>query len=142
MRTTRSLTRRKSWSTRAWRSTRRTRNLLFRLKSLTRESKTSLAGELPAGISAPGFWRRLCGCSLVRQARTWTEEFAFAVQKRLDELLQNPLLPRLRDQLRGVRWVYPRRFPYRIIYRVSGQTVLVIGVVHAARHERHRKKRV
>ena len=69
-------------------------------------------------------------------------EFAFAVQKRLNELLQNPLLPRLRDQLRGVRWVYPRRFPYRIIYRVSGQTVLVIAVVPAARHERHWKKRM
>jgi len=69
-------------------------------------------------------------------------EFALAVQKRLGELLQNPLLPRLRDQVRGVRWVYPHRFPYRIIYRVSGQTVLVIAVVHAARHDRHWKKRI
>ena len=58
------------------------------------------------------------------------------------ELLQNPLLPRLRDQVRGVRWVYPHRFPYRIIYRVSGQTVLVIAVVHAARHAPHWKKRI
>jgi plasmid stabilization system protein ParE len=68
--------------------------------------------------------------------------FAFAVQQRLDELLQNPLLPRIRDRVRGVRWVYPRRFPYRIIYRVIGQTVLVIAIIHAARDERHWKKRV
>lgn len=83
-------------------------------------------------------------------AAAWYEEresglgtaFAFAVQRRLDELPQNPLLPRIRDRVRGVRWVFPDRFPYRIIYRVTGQTVLVIAIIHAARHDRHWKKRV
>ena len=69
-------------------------------------------------------------------------EFALAVQKRLDELLENPLLPRLRDQVRRIRWVYPHRFPYHIIYRVIGETVLVIAIVHAARHDRYWKKSV
>jgi hypothetical protein len=52
-------------------------------------------------------------------------EFAFAVQRRFDELLQNPLLPRIRDRIRGVRWVLcewvgaydPERFDLEAINR-------------------------
>ena len=41
-------------------------------------------------------------------------------------------------------WRYPERFPYRVIYEVDevGQTVKVAAVLHAARHDRHWKKRV
>jgi toxin ParE1/3/4 len=67
--------------------------------------------------------------------------FILAVEQRLDDLLQDPLLPRIRDRARNMRWVYPRRFPHRIVYRVSGKTVLVIAVIHAARHDRHWKER-
>ena len=49
----------------AWQNTRRTRNLLFRWKNLTRVYRTNSAGELPAGISTPGFCRHLRCCSVV-----------------------------------------------------------------------------
>ena len=41
-------------------------------------------------------------------------------------------------------WRYPERFPYRVVYEVdeAGQTVKVAAVLHAARHDRHWKKRV
>jgi len=67
--------------------------------------------------------------------------FAHAVRDRTEELLREPLLPRIRDRARNVRWVFPAPFPYRIIYRVAGNVVLVIGVIHAARHDREWKKR-
>jgi mRNA-degrading endonuclease RelE of RelBE toxin-antitoxin system len=39
---------------------------------------------------------------------------------------------------------YTRRFPYRVIYEViePENLVIVAAVLHAARHERHWKKRV
>ena len=68
--------------------------------------------------------------------------FAHAVRDRMEELLREPLLPRIRDRARNIRWVFPARFPYRIIYRVSGTVVLVIAVIHTARHDRHWQRRV
>jgi toxin ParE1/3/4 len=68
--------------------------------------------------------------------------FALAVRDRIDELLPNPLSPRIRDHARGIRWVFPAPFPYRIIYRVSGEVVLVVAVIHAARRDREWEKRI
>jgi len=69
-------------------------------------------------------------------------EFLQSAREAMARLPRNPLLYRVRQKRRQIRWVYPRRFPYRIIYRVTGQTILVIAVIHAARHDRHWKKRV
>lgn len=69
-------------------------------------------------------------------------QFVHAVRDRIDELLQDPLRSRIRDRTRRARWVLPARFPYRIIYRVSGEVVLVIAVIHVARRDRHWKKRI
>jgi hypothetical protein len=55
---------------------------------------------------------------------------------------KQPLLARIRDVRRSVRWVFPRRFPYRIIYRIEGDVVLIIAVIHAAQHDRRWKQRV
>lgn len=68
-------------------------------------------------------------------------QFVHAIRDRIDQLLQDPLRSRIRDRARRARWVLPPRFPYRIIYRVTGDVVLVIAVIHAARHERNWKKR-
>jgi hypothetical protein len=37
-----------------------------------------------------------------------------------------------------VRWLYPDRFPYKVIYKIdaAGKAILVIAVLHAARHSR------
>jgi toxin ParE1/3/4 len=61
-----------------------------------------------------------------------------------DDLAENPLLNRRRNPAKNIRWYYPQRFPYRIIYEVneSARTVRVAAVLHAARHERHWRRRV
>jgi toxin ParE1/3/4 len=45
---------------------------------------------------------------------------------------------------RDMRWRYPERFPYRVIYEVleAGQTVVVTAVLHAAREDRHWQRRL
>lgn len=41
-----------------------------------------------------------------------------------------------------VRRILVRRFPYRIFYIVLADAIVVLAVLHAARHERHWKVRV
>jgi plasmid stabilization system protein ParE len=43
---------------------------------------------------------------------------------------------------KNIRWQYPERFPYRVIYEVLEDTVVIAAVLHAARHDRHWQKRV
>ncbi len=60
------------------------------------------------------------------------------------ELAVNPLLAARKHPTKNLRWRYPERFPYRIIYEVdeSSRMVLVLAVVHAAREDSAwRKKR-
>jgi toxin ParE1/3/4 len=61
-----------------------------------------------------------------------------------DALVENPLLRSRRHPLKNIRWRYPNRFPYRVIYEVieSENTVIVLAVLHAARHDRHWNKRI
>ena len=84
------------------------------------------------------------------QAEAWYEEqrpglgheFLQAIRTKLTSLPRNPLLYRIGAQRWQVRWAYPDRFPYRIIFRVIQDTIVVYAVLHAARHDRHWKKRV
>jgi len=81
---------------------------------------------------------------------TWYEEqraglgheFVEAVFDAVDALSVNPLLTSRRHQRRDIRWVFPGRFPYRIIYEVANDTVVVIFVLHAARDDRHWRERL
>jgi hypothetical protein len=57
-------------------------------------------------------------------------------------LPRNPFLYRIRQYRRQVRWAYPGRFPYRIIFRVVGDTVVVYAVLHAAREDQYWKRRL
>ena len=61
-----------------------------------------------------------------------------------DALAENPLLNSRKHPLKNIRWRYPDRFPYRVIYEVdeSQQTVIVAAILHAARHDRHWQRRV
>jgi toxin ParE1/3/4 len=65
-------------------------------------------------------------------------EFVAAVAKVLPALAENPFLNSRRHHMRHIRWRYPERFPYRIIYRVeeAETAVVVVAVLHAARHDR------
>ena len=70
------------------------------------------------------------------------EEFVLAVNEKIDTLTDQALVFRVRYRRRNTRWVYPRRFPYRICYYIEDQSVYIFAVVHAARHDRKWKKRV
>jgi plasmid stabilization system protein ParE len=68
-------------------------------------------------------------------------EEVFAV---FDALEINPLLNCRQHPTKNIRWRYPKRFPYRVIYEVIEDDALVIiaAVVHAVRHDRVWRGRV
>ena len=86
----------------------------------------------------------------IAQAAAWYEErqaglgerFTREVIASADALLPNPLLYRLRHRRLGARWCFPANFPYRIVYRVTSETITVVAVVHAARRDRHWRQRL
>jgi len=86
----------------------------------------------------------------IGDAATWYKEqksrlgreFVEAIVHEVDAPSANPLLTSRRHRRRNIRWVFPDRFPYRIIYEVANDTVLIISVLHAARHDRNWRKRL
>jgi toxin ParE1/3/4 len=70
------------------------------------------------------------------------KDFTSKIRDAIKELQSHPLIYRLRHRRLRIRWFYPPRFPYRIVYRVRGEEILIIAVLHAARQESHWKKRV
>lgn len=88
----------------------------------------------------------------VAAAATWYEAkqpglgaaFVEEVIQVWDRLAENPLLDCRRHPTKNIRWRYPDRFPYRIIYelREDEHLVVVAAVLHAARHDRHWRRRV
>lgn len=72
------------------------------------------------------------------------EQFRIAVVGCLEALTDNPLLGCRRHPTQDIRWRYPDRFPYRVVYRVDEQarSVVVAAVLHAARQDRHWKSRL
>lgn len=88
----------------------------------------------------------------VAEAAKWYEsrhhglgvQFVEEIIRVWDALAENPLLNCRRHPTKNIRWRYPERFPYRVIYEVNeaDQTVKVAAVLHAARQDRHWKKRV
>lgn len=69
-------------------------------------------------------------------------EFLASARHAMIRLARNPLLFRVRHRGKQVRWAYPNRFPYRIIFRVIEDTVVIYAVLHAARHDRQWKSRL
>jgi plasmid stabilization system protein ParE len=69
-------------------------------------------------------------------------EFAEAVFQAIDALAINPLLTSRRHRRRNIRCTIPARFPFRIIYEVANDTVLIICVIHSARDDRHWRQRL
>lgn len=66
-------------------------------------------------------------------------EFVEEVITVWERLATDPVTGSHRHRNTKVRWRYPQRFPYRVIYEPNEEThvVLVIAVLHAARHDRH-----
>jgi toxin ParE1/3/4 len=86
----------------------------------------------------------------IEEAAGWYEkqqpglgsEFALSVMTAIESLKANPLRYRLRDRRRNVRWVRSRRFPYRVVYQIRNEAITVFAVLHAARRDRHWRRRV
>jgi plasmid stabilization system protein ParE len=86
----------------------------------------------------------------IETAAEWYEErqpglgadFARTVRQAINALAGNPLIYCVRERRRRVRWCFPRRYPYRIVYRVNQDLITVIAVIHAARHDRHWRERL
>lgn len=68
-------------------------------------------------------------------------EFSRTIRLAINTLPSNPLIDRVRDRRRNVRWFLPRKFSYRLVYRVKDDLITVIAVVHSARHDREWRKR-
>ncbi len=88
----------------------------------------------------------------LEEASSWYErrqpglgsEFVEEVVRVWDALAENPFLNSRRHPSKNIRWRYPERFPYRVIYEVleTRQTVVVSAVLHAARDDRHWRSRI
>ena len=86
----------------------------------------------------------------LREAEMWYErqrpglgaDFLRTVRKAMSRLPDNPFRHSVRDTRFQVRWSYAKPFPYRIVYRVIQNTVVVYTVLHSARHEGHWQKRL
>ena len=61
-----------------------------------------------------------------------------------ESIATHPLIGARHHPSLDIRWRYPKRFPYRIIYQINHTTesVLVIAVLHAARHESRWQDRI
>lgn len=87
----------------------------------------------------------------LEEAGDWYEQkleglgtrFAGEVLEVWADLAVNPLITGQKHPGRNIRWLYPEKFPYKIVYSVEEETktVVVIALIHAARHERvlHRR---
>jgi plasmid stabilization system protein ParE len=72
------------------------------------------------------------------------DRFIDEVFQVFDALEKNPLLRSRSHPRKNIRWRYPQHFPYHVIYEVNEQdsSVIIAAVPHAARHDRHWKRRV
>ncbi len=55
----------------------------------------------------------------------------------LDSLERSPLLSSRKHPSKNIRWLYPKSFPYRVVYEVikEQRTVIVAAVLHGAQDE-------
>lgn len=67
------------------------------------------------------------------------EVFAGIVAISLD-----PEIGCVRHRSKAIRWRYPLRFPYRIIYSVDVEQhiIVIVAVLHGARADRHWRRRI
>jgi len=86
----------------------------------------------------------------IMKAAVWYEdrerglglEVTSSIHAAIDRALKDPeAFPQLRESPQ-VRRVLAQRFPYRVFYIVRPDALVVFAVLHAARHERHWKRRV
>lgn len=86
----------------------------------------------------------------ITEAALWYEERAAglglelvdAVGAAVRRAVESPLIFPLLRRSPEVRRVLTRRFPYRVFFIARANIIIVFGVIHAARHERHWRSRL
>lgn len=69
-------------------------------------------------------------------------EFVREIRAAIDRLPLWPHIHVVRHRSLLVRWTYPARFPYRIIYRIEPETLIIFAILHAARADSAWEKRL
>jgi plasmid stabilization system protein ParE len=69
-------------------------------------------------------------------------EFIREVRQAMAGLALNPIIYPIRHRRYPVRWMFPNRFPYRIVFLVEEEIITVLCLVHAKRHDRVWKERL
>jgi len=85
----------------------------------------------------------------ILEAAAWYEgrqaglgsEFVDEIRQASQRALERPLLHLRLRKHPEVRRILTHRFPYRIFYIVREDAVVVFAILHAARHDRHWKRR-
>lgn len=86
----------------------------------------------------------------ITEAALWYEEreaglgleLTLEVRAAIQRAGENPQIHLLKREHPEVRRVLARRFPYRVFFIVRDDAVVVFAVLHAARHDRHWRKRL
>jgi plasmid stabilization system protein ParE len=86
----------------------------------------------------------------INEAKAWYKEqqdgleieFATAVEKAIERLLQTPRAYAVR--YKTVRMAHPKKFPYNIHFYIdeSNHTVVITAIVHSKRHPKIARKRI
>jgi len=71
-------------------------------------------------------------------------QFVSEVRNVWRSLADNPFLNSRKHPSKPIHWRRTERFPYRVVYEVfeAEKTVLIIAVLHSARHDRQWRKRI
>lgn len=69
-------------------------------------------------------------------------ELTLEVRSAIRLAVENPLQYLRMRRRPEVRRILARRFPYRIFFIVRDDAIVVFAVIHAARHDRHWRKRL
>lgn len=69
-------------------------------------------------------------------------ELTLEVRAAIRRAVEGPLHHLLLRKRPEVRRILARRFPYRIFFIVRDDAIVVLAVIHAARHDRHWRERL
>lgn len=71
-------------------------------------------------------------------------EFVEEIIRTWESIATQPLIGSRRHPSLDIRWRYPERFPYRVIYGVDESTESIpdIAILHAARHDSGWRERI
>src|SRR5215218_8414828 len=64
------------------------------------------------------------------------KDFDHELRAAFDRIIENPLLFMVRHRRLQVRWAFPNRFPYRIVFLVEHDLITILCVAHSKRHDR------